>query len=118
MCHVDNLSAKRDQVKDIAREGVFVYMESSNQTELFDRIKRMIIKAARLKIPPERIENAKPLFGPEGIGLDSIDALELVLALEKEFGARIPDSSVDKKILVSVESIAKFILKNGRGKSA
>jgi len=87
-------------------------MESSNQSELCDRIKRMIVKAVKLKIPPERIENTKPLFGPEGVGLDSIDALELVIALEKEFGARISDSSVGRKVLVSVETIAKFIQEN------
>ena len=91
-------------------------MESSNQSELYDRIKRMIVKAVKLKIPPERIENTKQLFGPEGVGLDSIDALELVIALEKEFGARIPDSSVGRKVLVSVETIAKFIQENNSGK--
>jgi acyl carrier protein len=92
-------------------------MENSNQLEQCDRIKKMIVKAVKLKISPERIENTKPLFGPEGVGLDSIDALELVVALEKEFGVRIPDSSVGRKVLVSVETIAKFIEESNSGKS-
>jgi acyl carrier protein len=92
-------------------------MGSSNQSELYDRIKRMIVKAVKLKIAPESIENTKPLFGPEGVGLDSIDALELVITLEKEFGARIPDSNIGRKVLVSVETIAKFIQEKNNGKS-
>ncbi len=92
-------------------------MEISNHSELYDRIKRMIVKAVKLKISPDRIENTKPLFGPEGVGLDSIDALELVIALEKEFRVRVPDSSVGRKVLVSVDTIAKFIQENSNGKS-
>jgi len=92
-------------------------MENSSQEELYDRIKKMIVKAVKLKTSPERIENTKPLFGPGGVGLDSIDALELTIALEKEFGVRIPDSSVGRKVLVSVETIAKFIQEHNSEKS-
>jgi acyl carrier protein len=66
------------------------------------------VKAVKLKIAPETIENDKSLFGG-GLGLDSIDALELVIALEKEFGVRIPDSTVGKKVLVSVQAMADYI---------
>jgi len=60
---------------------------------------------------PEMIENDAPLFG-EGLGLDSIDALELVLGLEKEFGVIIPDAEVGKKVFQSVRTVAQYVLEN------
>ena len=84
-------------------------MERENETDLYDRVKKMIVKAVRLKISPESINNTQLLFGAGGLGLDSLDALEVVVALEKEFGARIPDADVGKKVLVSVGTIVKFI---------
>jgi acyl carrier protein len=58
---------------------------------------------------PEMIETDAPLFG-EGLGLDSIDALELVLGLEKEFGVVIPDAEVGKKVFQSVRTMAQYVL--------
>ncbi len=92
-------------------------MEQGNEIDFYDRVKKMIVKVVRLKIPPESIKNTQPLFGAGGVGLDSLDALELVVALEKEFGARIPDADVGRKVLVSVETIVKFIEDNNSGKS-
>ena len=86
-------------------------MKSNGQIELYDRVKKMIVKAVRLKIPYESIGNEQPLFGG-GVGLDSLDALELVVALEKEFGVRIPDATVGRKVLVSVDTMVKFIEDN------
>jgi acyl carrier protein len=91
-------------------------MNKESDLELNSRVKSMIVKAVKLKIPPESIENNKPLFGG-GLGLDSIDALELVIALEKEFGVRIPDSTVGKKVLISVETIVNYIKESKSGKS-
>jgi acyl carrier protein len=93
-------------------------MGDMNQAELEGRVKRMIVKAVKLKIPAESIESAKPLFGPDSVGLDSLDALELVIALEKEFGVRIPDSEVGRKVLVSVQTIVQYIQENKGGRSA
>ena len=93
-------------------------MGSNDQSDLYDRVKRMMIKAVRLKIAPESIKNDQPLFGAGGVGLDSLDALELVVALEKEFGARIPDADVGRKVLVSVETMVKFIEDSNSGKSS
>jgi len=84
-------------------------MGNDNQAELSGRVKKMIVNAVKLKTAPDSIDNTKPLFGPGGVGLDSIDALELVIALEKEFGVRIPDAAVGRKVLVSVDTIVKFI---------
>lgn len=82
------------------------------ESNLYDRVKIMMVKAVRLKISPESIKNDQPLFGAGGVGLDSLDALELVVALEKEFGVRIPDADVGRKVLISVETMVKFIEDN------
>ena len=77
---------------------------------LIEKIKQLIITRLRLvDMTPEMIENNAPLFG-EGLGLDSIDALELVLGLEKEFGVVIPDAEVGKKVFQSVRTMAQFVL--------
>lgn len=72
------------------------------------QIKDAIVRSLRLTMPPSEIEDAIPLFG-EGLGLDSIDALELVLELERTFGVRISDEEVGSRVLRSVNSIAEFI---------
>lgn len=72
------------------------------------RIKGLIVRSLRLTITPEEIADDIPLFG-EGLGLDSIDALELVLEIEREFGVSIGDEHMGKHVLRSVNSIAEFI---------
>ena len=72
-------------------------------------LKRLIIGTLKLEdITPETIEADAPLFG-EGLGLDSIDALELVVSLEKTYGVFIPDSEVGKKVFRSVNALAEFV---------
>jgi acyl carrier protein len=79
---------------------------------LIEKIKQLIIQRLKLvDMTPEMIENDAPLFG-EGLGLDSIDALELVLGLEKEFGVMIPDAEVGKKVFQSVRTVAQYVLEN------
>jgi acyl carrier protein len=77
--------------------------------ELKDRIRRILIEKLRLEnVKPEDIQDDTPLFG-EGLGLDSIDALELVVAIEKEFGVKITDEEVGVKAFQSVSSLAEFL---------
>jgi acyl carrier protein len=76
------------------------------------RIKQAIVSALRLPIAPEEIQDDAPLFG-EGLGLDSIDALELVLELERTFGVTISDEQTGSRVLRSVLSIATFIEQSG-----
>jgi acyl carrier protein len=77
---------------------------------LIEKIKQLIITRLKLvDMTPQMIENNAPLFG-EGLGLDSIDALELVLGLEKEFGVIIPDAEVGKKVFQSVRTVAQYVL--------
>ena len=72
-------------------------------------LKKLIINTLKLEdITPQDIEDDAPLFG-EGLGLDSIDALELVVSLEKTYGVFIPDSEVGKKVFRSVNALAEFV---------
>jgi acyl carrier protein len=92
-------------------------MTTSVHSNLKAEIKQAIVRSLRLPIPPEDIGDATPLFG-EGLGLDSIDVLELVLELERTFGVAITDEETGKKVLRSVDSIAEFITTEGTGKPA
>ena len=76
-------------------------------------IKRAIVRSLRLPIAPEEIDTTTPLFG-EGLGLDSIDVLELVLELERGFGVSISDEQTGTEVLHSVETIASFIVAERR----
>ena len=67
-------------------------MDNLDQTkrELMDEVKGKLIEELNLEeITPEDIDNEAPLFGDEGLGLDSIDALEIILILEREYGIRL-----------------------------
>ena len=72
------------------------------------RIKEGIVRSLRLTISPNDIPDDCALFG-DGLGLDSIDALELVLEIERTFGAAIRDEHEAKRVLQSVNSIAEFV---------
>ena len=82
-------------------------MEDTTQLKL--RIKQIMVENLMLQITAEDISDDKPLFGPEGLGLDSVDALQLVVALDKNFGLKIPDPNAAKQILESVNTIAAAI---------
>jgi acyl carrier protein len=71
-------------------------------------IKQAIVRSLRLPIAPDSIEDGVSLFG-EGLGLDSIDVLELVLEIERTFGVSITDEETGNKVLRSVDSIADYI---------
>jgi acyl carrier protein len=89
----------------------------SDADTLEARIKKLIVDALMLEdVTPEEIETEAPLF-VEGLGLDSIDALELALAIHKEFGVKTsPDDERNREYFHSVASLAKFIREN-EGKS-
>jgi acyl carrier protein len=79
---------------------------------LVEELKALIIKNLKLEdITPVDIDAAAPLFGG-GLGLDSIDALELVVGLEKTYGIRIPDEDVGKEAFASVNALADYVLRN------
>jgi acyl carrier protein len=72
-------------------------------------IKQAIVRSLRLPMPPDEIGDATPLFG-EGLGLDSIDVLELVLEIERRFGVSIGDEQTGARVLRSVDAIADYIV--------
>lgn len=80
---------------------------------LEDRIRRCLVARLRLKIDPASIGPNQPLFGG-GLGLDSIDALELAVGLEKEFGVRFDDPESAKQAMRSVAGIAAHVKRLGR----
>jgi acyl carrier protein len=74
------------------------------------RLKKLIVETLRLKdVRPEEILDDEPLFGNTRFDLDSIDALELVLRLQKEFGIKIGTSEESRRALASVATLADFI---------
>lgn len=81
----------------------------SNPTELKAQIKHMLVENLMLQISPADIRDEQSLFGPDGIGLDSVDALQLVVALEKNYGLKISDPEVARGVLKSVNSIAEAV---------
>lgn len=81
-----------------------------NMQDLKYTLKKQIIEELNLQdIKPEDIEDEAPLFG-DGLGLDSIDALELVVLMEKYHGVKITDETVGKKVLASINTMAEYIL--------
>ena len=83
-----------------------------DRNELKLRLKRMLIEGLRLEDKrPEDIADAEPIF-VEGLGLDSIDALELVVLVEENFRVSIPDEDVGKSAFASIDALADFILRN------
>ncbi len=72
-------------------------------------IKRMLVDDLMLKVTPEEIGDDQPLFGPQSLGLDSVDALQLVVALDKNYGIKISDAAKARATLSSVNAIADAI---------
>jgi acyl carrier protein len=78
------------------------------------RVKEMIIERLKLEgMAPDQIEDDAPLFG-DGLGLDSIDALELVLGIEQVFGVKIEDEAAGLKAFKSVQALTDFIAEHGK----
>ena len=81
--------------------------------ELQEELKTKILKALSLEeIKPEEVDADAPLFGEDGIGLDSIDALELIVLLEKDYGIRIKDPKDGKEIFKSIHVLADYVEAN------
>jgi len=83
--------------------------------QLIAKLKAEIIEVLNLtEMTPDDIDADKPLF-VEGLGLDSIDALELIVLLEKKYGLKIGTAEEGKTVLRSVRSMADFITANNKG---
>ena len=85
-----------------------------SEEELINDLKAQIIEALSIEdLTPADIDADAPLFGDgEGLNLDSIDAIELVLLIEKQYHIHIDDPRTRRTILASVRAMAKFIMEN------
>lgn len=80
--------------------------------ELKQQFKKQIIEFLNLTpLTPEEIKDDQPLFG-EGLGLDSIDSLELIVLLKREYGITIQDPKEGRKVLVDINTIVDYISKH------
>ncbi|MCD8270491.1 MAG: phosphopantetheine-binding protein [Parabacteroides sp.] len=81
--------------------------------DLMQELKEALIEALNPEdITPDEIDNEAPLFGDEGLGLDSIDALEIILVFERNYGIRIANPAEGKSIFYSTRTLAEFIAAN------
>jgi acyl carrier protein len=80
-----------------------------NDANTAQRIKHLLIEKLNIEgLTPDSIDDAMPLFG-EGPGLDSVDALELVVAIEKEFNIRIQSHEIGQEVFASVATLADYV---------
>jgi acyl carrier protein len=81
-------------------------------TELKQQLKKQIVEFLNLKsVNPDDIKDNEPLFG-DGLGLDSIDSIELIVLLSREYGITIQDPKEGRKILVDINTMVDYIEKN------
>ena len=83
-----------------------------NTTAIKQEIRKLMVENLMLQISPEEIGDDQPLFGPGSVGLDSVDALQLVVALDKTYGLKIADPEAARKVLQSVNTIADAVIKH------
>lgn len=89
------------------------YKANTSMEDLKVTLKQQIIEALNLQgMKPEDIDDSAPLFGDEGLGLDSIDSLELMVLLERNYGIKLTDASAGRQVLANVQSMAEYILAN------
>lgn len=81
-------------------------------SELKEQIKAMMVENLMLQVSAAEIGDDQPLFGPGSLGLDSVDALQLVVALDKNYRLKIPDPAAAKEILQTVNTIVAAVRRN------
>jgi acyl carrier protein len=79
--------------------------------ELKQQLKKQIVEFLNLSVKPEDIRDNEPLFG-EGLGLDSIDSIELIVLLSREYGITIQDPKEGRKVLVDINTMVDYIEKH------
>jgi acyl carrier protein len=85
----------------------------SEALDLKTRVKRALIEELDLRGKREQdIVDAAPLFG-EGLGLDSLDALQLAMAIEERFGVSVPEGEAGRTVFASVNAIVEFLVREG-----
>ena len=87
-------------------------MTKEHSPELKFEIKKLIMETLNIiDIDPENVDDEKPLFGSDNaLTLDSVDAIEIIMALQRTYGVRIADQSLARYVIRSINSIAEFII--------
>ncbi len=80
-----------------------------DSTALKQEIKQLMVETLMLQITADQIGDEQPLFGPGSLGLDSVDALQLVVALDKTYGFKIPSPDIARQVLQNVSTIAQAV---------
>lgn len=91
---------------------VLAYLD--HRAQQLDRVKRVLIDALHVPRTPEEIDPDAPLFGT-GLGLDSVDAVELVVSLETEFGFRLDDDALARPSMRTVNTLVDLVLRKQGG---
>ena len=100
-------SILRQTLNFIRNSKIIIYMN-----KLKAQLKEQILEALSLdEMKPEEIDDNAPLFG-EGLGLDSIDALELIVLMEKQYGIKLSNPAEGKEVFKSINVMAEYIAKN------
>ncbi len=81
----------------------------TDTSTLKERIKQLMVENLMLQLTADQIADDQPLFGPGSLGLDSVDALQLVVALDKNFGLKIPDPATAQRVLHSVSTMVASV---------
>jgi acyl carrier protein len=81
----------------------------NSTTTLAQDIKQMMVENLMLQITADEIGDDQALFGPGSLGLDSVDALQLVVALDKKYGLKIPDPDTARQVLQSVKTMTDSV---------
>jgi len=76
-----------------------------------DDIRRLLVDNCMLRVSPEEIQPATQLFGPDSLGLDSIDALQLTVGIEKRYGIAITDPATAREAFHSVETLQQWLIR-------
>lgn len=94
-----------------------VFADLARREAALARVRRVLIERLKVPLSPEEIDLDAPLFGT-GIGLDSVDAVELVVAIEGEFGRRLPESKVGPWAFRTVHALVEFVLTEERAEGS
>ena len=89
--------------------GAFKFFLMQTVDEIVSRLQILIIERLNLEgMTPEQLDPAAPLFG-EGLGLDSIDSIELIVLIDREYGVKINDPKEGREIFKSVRTMAEYV---------
>lgn len=81
------------------------------RAEIVERLKRVLVEELNLEhVTPDAIDPRKPLFGPDGLGLDSLDALQIAVAVEEGFAVQIPEGERGREVLASLDTLVDHIV--------